>query len=62
MKNKRIRLTITLRADYIKRIDQMVDNQLIRNRSHAIEYLVAKALEKKLPLREMFILGEERVN
>ncbi len=40
----RKRLTITLRKDLIPRIDKVVDGARIRNRSHAIEYLVNEAL------------------
>ena len=39
------RLTITLSPDLLERIDQMVDKQTIRNRSHAIEVLLRQSLQ-----------------
>ncbi len=41
---KRSRLTITLRDDVLKQIDRVIDGSEIRNRSHAIEYLLQKGL------------------
>lgn len=41
---RRSRLTITLRKDYLDQLDQLADGQRLRNRSHAIEYLIGKAL------------------
>lgn len=43
----RERLTITLRDDMLKKVDGMVDNIRIRNRSHAIEVLLSRALSSK---------------
>ncbi|MBI4092822.1 MAG: nucleotidyltransferase family protein [Candidatus Kerfeldbacteria bacterium] len=43
----RQRLTITIRKDLLPRVDQTVDGAKIRNRSHAIEFLVSKALAPK---------------
>lgn len=43
----RERLTITLRKDLLPRIDATVDGARIRNRSHAIEYLITSALKPK---------------
>jgi len=43
----RKRLTITLRDDMLKRVDGMVDNIRIRNRSHAIEILLSRALSSR---------------
>lgn len=40
------RITITINRDILKRIDNMVDGRQIRNRSHAIESLIGKALSK----------------
>jgi NDP-sugar pyrophosphorylase family protein len=44
---KRQRLTITLRQDLLKEIDRKIDSVRIRNRSHAIEYLLTKSLGSK---------------
>ncbi|HCM81789.1 MAG: hypothetical protein UV63_C0004G0027 [Microgenomates group bacterium GW2011_GWC1_43_11] len=38
------RLTITLSRDIVQKIDQLIDGQNIRNRSHAIEYLTHQSL------------------
>lgn len=40
----RERLTITLRSDLLKYIDGVIDGDKLRNRSHAIEYYLSKAL------------------
>ena len=45
---KRNKITITLREDLLKQVDDMVDKGQIRNRSHAIEYLLAKSLAPKV--------------
>jgi len=41
---KRKRLTITLDARLLERIDSIIDKNQIRNRSHAIEFLIKKSL------------------
>jgi len=47
-KKGRFRLTITLRKDLLPLIDQTIDGAKIRNRSHAIEYLLAQSLGPKI--------------
>lgn len=37
---RRARITITLRQSTIDKVDTLIDNQKIRNRSHAIEYIL----------------------
>lgn len=44
----RERLTITLKSDLLHRLDEVVDGVKIRNRSHAIEYLLSSALTLKV--------------
>lgn len=44
----RVRLTITLRKDLIKQIDEITDGVKIRNRSHAIESVLAQNLLPKI--------------
>ena len=44
----RQRLTITLRKEIIKRLDEYIDGSRIRNRSHAIEYVLAKYFAPKV--------------
>ncbi len=51
----REKITITLRSDLIKRVDKLIDTQNIRNRSHAIEYLLTGAL--KPSVRNALILA-----
>lgn len=41
---ERERLTITMRRDLLTRVDEIIDGAKIRNRSHAIEYLLSSAL------------------
>ena len=43
----RKRLTITLRNDLVKLLDEMADGQTIRNRSHAVEVVLAQSLVPK---------------
>lgn len=40
------RITITINKDTLRRIDGMVDGREIRNRSHAIESLLARSINK----------------
>ncbi|KKW35004.1 MAG: Nucleotidyl transferase, partial [Candidatus Uhrbacteria bacterium GW2011_GWC2_53_7] len=40
------RVTITVKKDILRRVDSLVDGREIRNRSHAIETLIARSLSK----------------
>jgi NDP-sugar pyrophosphorylase family protein len=44
----RERLTITLKKGILKKVDGFIDGTRIRNRSHAIEYLITKSLTPKV--------------
>ena len=44
---ERERLTITLRGDILKLVDQSIDGAKLRNRSHAIEYFLSQQLSPK---------------
>jgi len=44
----RTRLTITLKKDLLNQVDRIIDDSQIRNRSHAIEYLLSKSLATKV--------------
>ena len=44
----RDRLTITLRQDLLHQLDDIIDGVKIRNRSHAIEYLLSQSLQPKI--------------
>lgn len=42
--SRRHRITITIRSDLLASLDRLVDRQKIRNRSHAVEYLLHRSL------------------
>lgn len=44
MGRRRKRLTITLRGDLLSKVDNLIDGASIRNRSHAIEFLLNQTL------------------
>jgi len=44
----RNRLTITLKKDILKQLDEYIDGARIRNRSHAIEYVLSKYFAPKI--------------
>ncbi len=44
----RPRLTITLKNDILKQLDEYIDGARIRNRSHAIEYVLSKHFAPKI--------------
>ncbi len=44
----RSRLTITLKKDILKQLDEYIDGSRIRNRSHAIEYVLSKYFAPKI--------------
>jgi len=54
---KREQLTITLRDDLIRRVDGQVDGIKVRNRSHAIEVLLSKALSSKSVKKAVVLAG-----
>lgn len=45
---QRQRLTITLKKDLLSQIDKKIDGVKIRNRSHAIEYILSNSLSQKI--------------
>lgn len=49
------RLTITIEESILKKIDDFIDGEKIRNRSHAIEFLLASVFQKRL--RQAVILA-----
>lgn len=55
IKKGRTRLTITLRKDLLPYLDQTIDGEKIRNRSHAIEYILGQHLGPKI--RQAIILA-----
>ena len=53
----RERLTITLRSDLLGDVDAMIDGTKVRNRSHAIELLVSKAIEARKVRKALILAG-----
>lgn len=45
---ERNRLTITLKKDILRQLDEYIDGSRIRNRSHAIEYVLTKHFAPKI--------------
>lgn len=57
-KAMRKRISITIKTSLLDRIDRLVDGLNVRNRSHAIETVIERALEVRSP--EVFVLaGDE---
>jgi mannose-1-phosphate guanylyltransferase len=54
------RLTITLEEDILKRLDNTIDHSKIRNRSHAIEFLLTSSLKPK-STKVLILAGGEGV-
>lgn len=54
---KKARLTITISGDLLKNVDATIDNQLIRNRSQAIEHLLAQSLSNKVTTAVILAAG-----
>lgn len=57
---ERERLTITLRKNLLPQIDEIIDGVRIRNRSHAIEYLLLRSLRPRLS-RAFILAGGEGI-
>lgn len=53
---KRERITITLKPDLLKVLDSTIDGHRVRNRSHAAELALSKALLKK-PVKALILAG-----
>ncbi len=45
---RRVRLTITLKESLIDDVDKLIDGEKIRNRSHAIEYVLLQSLKPSI--------------
>ncbi len=56
------RVTITVKKDILRRVDSMIDGHEIRNRSHAIETLIAKSLTKTGLDTALIMAGGEGVH
>src|SRR3972149_10373743 len=56
------RVTITIKPDLLKKLDKMVDKKSIRNRSHAVESLLVRALNKVEIDSALIMAGGDAVN
>lgn len=45
---RRVKVTVTVDKELVEWIDQQVEKRRFRNRSHGIEYAIAKLKEKKV--------------
>ncbi len=57
----RERLTITLKQELLNALDALVDGQRLRNRSHAIEYFLSRALGSKA-IKVLILAGGKPVD
>jgi len=55
------RLTITISPDIIRQLDKLIDGKTIRNRSHAIEYLINQQLMDQVHQAVILIGGSDDV-
>ena len=55
---ERQRLTITLEKETLEQLDGFIDGSRIRNRSHAIEYLLTKCLMPKIRIAIILAGGQ----
>ncbi len=55
---KRERVTITIREDLLRALDRNIDHQRIRNRSHALEVVLARALDTETKQAVILASGE----
>ncbi len=51
------RLTVTIDEEIINRVDESIDGHNVKNRSHAFEVLLNKALKPKLPKKAVILCG-----
>jgi NDP-sugar pyrophosphorylase family protein len=51
------RVTITLEQDILQDVDKSIDSANVKNRSHAIELLLKKALGKRCPKKAIILCG-----
>ena len=51
------RITITLDKDLLNNVDKTIDEQIIKNRSHAIELLLSKSLKNQNLNKAILLVG-----
>jgi mannose-1-phosphate guanylyltransferase / phosphomannomutase len=55
---QRERITITIRQDLLRRLDQTIDHQRVRNRSHAFEVMISRLFESETKQAVILASGE----
>jgi len=55
------RVTVTLDHDVIRHLDSLIDGLKIRNRSHAVEFLLSKSLGSNKPKKAVIMAGGKGV-
>lgn len=53
----KLRLSLTINKDIIQKIDASIDGVNIRNRSHAIELFITKAMKADMPKKAFILAG-----
>lgn len=56
--SQRERITITIKKDLLRSLDRTIDNQRIRNRSHALEVVLSRALKTDTKQAVILASGE----
>ena len=56
------RLTVTIDEEIINRVDESIDGHNVKNRSHAFEVLLNKALKPKLPKKAVILCGGQELD
>ena len=51
------RVTLTIEKDLLEKVDQSIDGSKIKNRSHAVELLITKALGTYRPTKALVLAG-----
>jgi NDP-sugar pyrophosphorylase family protein len=56
----RERVTITLKSELLKSLDERIDGEKVRNRSHAVELILSEALNRQ-PVKVLILAGGKGV-
>ncbi len=51
------RITLTIETDILETVDKRVDGLKVKNRSHAVELLLMKAMDKNRPRKALILAG-----
>ena len=55
------RISLTIDTGTLKQLDNVVDGNKIKNRSHAVELLIQKALGKNVPKKALILVGGQGI-